>query len=166
MDNMNLNEVHGVCRDVLTPECHNSKRGQGTKDSYQRHAAAYLGDGCTFHALTAGLVTRTQHSSAGRPLARKKMQQVYWVYRRWILSSLRCARNLASKRPVDGSLRSSSSCHQGNKKAFTMSLNHGVNAFGSSSFMRLFSSSIETHLVSPTSFSFLCTSTEAVRKRM
>lgn len=71
MDNMNLNEVHGVCRDVLTPECHHSERGQGTKDSSERHAATYLGDGCTFHALTVGLATGTQHSCAGRPLAKK-----------------------------------------------------------------------------------------------
>lgn len=32
IDNMNLNEVHGVCKVVLTPECHYSQRGQGTKD--------------------------------------------------------------------------------------------------------------------------------------
>lgn len=32
IDNMNLNEVHGVCEDVLTAECHYSQCGQGTKD--------------------------------------------------------------------------------------------------------------------------------------
>lgn len=76
---MNLNEFHGVCPDMLMPECDFCEFRQGTKDLDQRYPTAYLGDRCTCYGANHrhGSKCITQRHNLTRRRERTRFKIIY-----------------------------------------------------------------------------------------